>query len=92
MSTDIYSLIAEEIAKFKHEVPNSNTLFFIDLSQEQSDDEEYDEFYIFIKTLPNDKISVRIYTFNAQNYPVPSGKDTLEAKYLSRYLKDIYRK
>ena len=55
-------------------------------------DSDDDEIYIFIRNLGNGKVSVRTYTFNEDNLPVTSGKDTLEAKYLSRYLKDIYNK
>ena len=87
---DIYSTIAEEIAKFKKEVSNSNALFYVDLSPEIGNEE--DDYYVFIKTLPNGKISVRTYTFNAENLPIASAQDTLEAKYLSRYLKDTYSK
>ena len=55
-------------------------------------EDEDDDYYVFIRTLPNGKISVRTYTFNADNLPVASAQDTLEAKYLSRYLKDTYSK
>ena len=87
---DIYSTIAEEIAKFKKDVPNSNALFYVDMSPEMGDED--DDYYVFIRTLPNGKISVRTYTFNADNLPVASAQDTLEAKYRSRYLKDTYSK
>ena len=87
---DIYSTIVEEIAKFKKDVPNSNALFYVDMSPEMEDED--DDYYVFIRTLPNGKISVRTYTFNADNLPVASAQDTLEAKYLSRYLKDTYSK
>ncbi len=87
---DIYSTIAEEIAKFKKDVPNSTALFYVDMSPEMEDED--DDYYVFIRTLPNGKISVRTYTFNADNLPVASAQDTLEAKYLSRYLKDTYSK
>ena len=88
---NIYDTIKEEIERFRKDVPNSNVLFYIDMSTTLSDSDD-DEIYIFIRNLGNGKVSVRTYTFNEDNLPVTSGKDTLEAKYLSRYLKDIYNK
>lgn len=88
---NIYSTIHQEIERFRKDVPNSNVLFYIDMSPTLNDDDD-DEFYVFIKSHENGKISVRTYTFNEDNLPVASGQDTLEAKYLSRYLKDIYNK
>lgn len=88
---NIYSTIHQEIERFRKDVPNSNVLFYIDMSPTLNDDDD-DEFYVFIKSHKNGKISVRTYTFNEDNLPVASSQDTLEAKYLSRYLKDIYNK
>lgn len=88
---NIYSTIQQEIERFRKDVPNANVLFYIDMSTTLSDSDD-DEIYIFIRILGKDKVSVRTYTFNEDNLPVASGKDTLEAKYLSRYLKDIYNK
>ena len=105
---NIYSTIQQEIERFRKDVPNANVLFYVDMSptlSDNDDDEFYvfirnhgngnsddDEIYIFIKNLGNGKVSVRTYTFNEDNLPVASSQDTLEAKYLSRYLKDIYNK
>ena len=47
---DIYSTIAEEIAKFKKEVPNSNALFYVDLSPEIGNEED--------KTLTRAKVAL----------------------------------
>lgn len=88
---NIYSTIHQEIERFRKDVPNSNVLFYIDMSPTLNDDDD-DEFYVFIKSHENGKISVRTYTFNEDNLPVASSQDTLEVQYLSRYLKDIYNK
>ena len=88
---NIYTTIQQEIERFRKDVPNANVLFYIDMSTTLSDSDD-DEIYIFIRNLGNGKISVRTYTFNEDNLPVASSQDTLEAKYLSRYLKDIYNK
>ena len=88
---NIYSTIHQEIERFRKDVPNSNVLFYIDMSPTLNDDDD-DEFYVFIKSHGNGKISVRTYTFNEDNLPVASSQDTLEVQYLSRYLKDIYNK
>lgn len=88
---NIYSTIQQEIERFRKDVPNANVLFYVDMSPTLSDNDD-DEFYVFIRNHGNGKISVRTYTFNEDNLPVASSQDTLEAKYLSRYLKDIYNK
>lgn len=88
---NIYSTIHQEIERFRKDVPNSNVLFYIDMSPTLNDDDD-DEFYVFIKSHGNGKISVRTYTFNEDNLPVVSSQEKLEVQYLSRYLKDIYNK
>ena len=88
---NIYSTIHQEIERFRKDVPNSNVLFYIDMSPTLNDDDD-DEFYVFIKSHGNGKISVRTYTFNKDNLPVVSSQEKLEVQYLSRYLKDIYNK
>lgn len=88
---NIYDTIKEEIERFRKDVPNSNVLFYIDMSGTLSDSDD-DEIYVFIRNLGNGKVSVRTYTFNEDNLLLISSKDTLEVQYLSRYLKDIYNK